>query len=77
MRSKDGQLRVVKSEFLRLYVTRGVTKFLFNSGNITVRAHVEKKTRDPPQPLKTAGTPILNVGFKTATLQRTICTRIR
>jgi hypothetical protein len=31
----------------------------------------------PVQPLKTAGTPILHVGFKTATFQTTICTRIR
>ena len=28
-------------------------------------------------PHQTAGTPILHVGFKTATLQNTICTRIR
>ena len=31
----------------------------------------------PAGPLQTAGTPILNVSFKTATLQTTICTRIR
>ena len=29
------------------------------------------------EPHQTAGTPILHVGFKTATLQNTICTRIR
>jgi hypothetical protein len=59
--------------------TRRVTypeSYITKSTTFTKNKNAEASSRKRA-PLETAGTPILNVGFKTATLQNTICTRIR